>query len=117
MPPLQTIRANLILLRNKRGLTQDEIADYLRVDRSMISYYESGKRDIPLHHLEKLADLYNLELTDLVVGNTETQEASIAFAFRTDGLGTEDLKSIADFQRVIKNYLKMHRIKNDQEQK
>lgn len=117
MTPQQTIGANLALLRNKRGLTQDEIAEYLSVDRSMISYYESGKRDIPLHHLEKLADLYNLELTDLVEGNSESQEASVAFAFRTDGLGTDDLKSIADFQRVVKNYLKMQRIKNDEEQK
>lgn len=107
------IRKNLVTLRNKRGLSQEEVASYLKISRPLISYYENGERGIPLPHLEKLSDLYGVEVSDLMKdGNGEFQQANFAFAFRTNGLAESDLESIANFQKIVKNYLKLKSIKD-----
>lgn len=106
---------NIAALREKRGLNQEAVAGYLNVARPMVSYYESGERAIPLHHLEKLADLFCVDMSDLVSAEPQNQKVSRAFAFRTEGLEAIDLQSIGDFQKVVRNYLKMIRLKNEEE--
>jgi len=109
------IRKNLATLRSRRGLSQEEVAGYLNVSRPLISYYESGERPIPLSHLEKLSDLFGVEVSDLMNSESELQQANFAFAFRKNGLVQRDLQSIADFQRIVKNYLKLKLIKDGRE--
>jgi transcriptional regulator with XRE-family HTH domain len=99
-------------LRSRRGLSQEEVATYLKISRPLISYYESGEREIPLPQLEKLSDLYGVEVSDLMSNESEFQQANFAFAFRTNGLADTDLQSIADFQKIVKNYLKLKSIKD-----
>lgn len=106
------IRRNLATLRSKRGLSQEEVAAYLKISRPLISYYESGERAIPLPHLEKLSDLFGVEVSDLMSNDSDLQQANFAFAFRTTGLAESDLQSIADFQKIVKNYLKLKSIKD-----
>ncbi len=106
------IRMNLATLRSRRGLSQEEVATYLKISRPLISYYENGEREIPLPHLEKLSDLYGVEVSDLMSKESEFQQANFAFAFRTNGLAESDLQSIADFQKIVKNYLKLKSIKD-----
>jgi transcriptional regulator with XRE-family HTH domain len=106
------IRKNLSLLRSRRGLSQEEVAAYLKISRPLISYYENGEREIPLPHLEKLSDLYGVEVSDLMSDESAFQQANFAFAFRTNGLAESDLQSIADFQKIVKNYLKLKSIKD-----
>ncbi len=117
MTHYEIIGQNLAALREKRGLSQEEAASYLGVSRPVISYYETAQREIPLLHLEKLGDLFGVEVADLMLEpQSLEQQASIAFAFRTDGLTTSDLQGIADFQKIVKNYLKMKSISNEEEQ-
>lgn len=112
----ETIGKNLAFLREKRGLSQEEVAIYLGVKRPVISYYETAEREIPLSHLENLADLFCVEVADLTAEETSPeQQASFAFAFRTDGLTAADLHCIASFQKVVKNYLKMKHLSNEKE--
>lgn len=106
------IRKNLATLRSRRGLSQEEVAAYLKISRPLISYYENGEREIPLPYLEKLSDLYGVEVSDLVSEESEFQQANFAFASRTNGLAESDLQSIADFQKIVKNYLKLKSIKD-----
>lgn len=103
----EIIGKNLAALREIRKLSQDEVAAFLGVSRPLVSYYENGQRPISLPHLEKLSDLFGVEVSDLMEESTANQQANLAFAFRTDGLSVEDLNSIGDFQKVVKNYLKM----------
>lgn len=57
-------------LREDHDLVQKEVAAYLNIDQRVYSTYETGKREIPTHHLLQLALLYHtsidylLELTD-----------------------------------------------------
>ncbi|MGN0994438.1 MAG: helix-turn-helix domain-containing protein [Butyricicoccus sp.] len=54
-------------LREDHDLTQKEVAAVLGIDQRVYSNYETGKREIPVHHLVKLADFYRVT-TDYLLG-------------------------------------------------
>ncbi len=54
-------------LREDADLKQKEIAAILGIDQRVYSNYETGKREIPVHLLIKLADYYNTT-TDYILG-------------------------------------------------
>lgn len=49
-------------LREDADLTQTQIATLLNISQVAYSYYEIGKRSIPLELLCKLADYYNTSI-------------------------------------------------------
>ena len=53
-------------VRDVVGLTQQNVADALGLDRSTYSYYETGKTEPNIRGLKILAKLYNLTIDDLV---------------------------------------------------
>lgn len=68
---------NLIDLRNSNGYTQEKVADFLGINRFTYSSIESGKRDLTVKELEKLAMLYNMpvaELLDMPRNNEKFQQ-------------------------------------------
>ena len=105
-----SVAGNLLALRQRHGLTQESLANYLGVARPTISYYETGERNIPLEHLEKLANFFGIDTYDLLEENTENQQSMVAFAFRADELNSEDMNGIAAFRKVVRNYLKMKEV-------
>lgn len=56
-------------MREDRDHTQQQVADYLNMHRSVYRRYESGEREIPVWAVMKLADLYNTS-TDYLLGRT-----------------------------------------------
>ena len=56
-------------LRIDHDLTQQNIADYLAVQREVYRRYEKGTRTIPIDLLIKLADYYHTSI-DYLVGRT-----------------------------------------------
>ena len=62
-------------LREDSDRKQVELATYLSVDQSTYSDYESGKINVPIEQLIKIADLYDVSL-DYLVGREgrETQK-------------------------------------------
>ena len=58
----QSLRA----ARERKGRTQTEIATVLGMTQSQYARYELGKREMPLHYLIALADLYEISLDELV---------------------------------------------------
>ena len=51
-------------LRNKQGLTQEELADRCGLHRTYISDVELGKRNISLENIERIAISLNRTLSD-----------------------------------------------------
>lgn len=47
-------------IREDKDLTQTEIAKALGMKYQQYQNYESGKREIPLHHLKTLCKFYNI---------------------------------------------------------
>jgi transcriptional regulator with XRE-family HTH domain len=106
----KVIGDNIKAYREKFGYSQENLANCLGVDRSIISHYENGNREISIIHLNKLADLFANEVEDLIEENSIERNANIAFAFRREGMDNQDLNSIASFQKVVKNYLKITKL-------
>ena len=57
-------------LREDVGYTQAYVAKLLKTSRQYYSDYECEKYELPLHHLEFLADLFNVS-TDYILGRTK----------------------------------------------
>ena len=57
-------------LREDHDLKQVNIANVLGITQTQYSRYETGKREIPVHHLITLADYYE-ESVDYIVGRTK----------------------------------------------
>lgn len=53
-------------MRIEKGLTQQQVSDYLLCDQSLYSKYERGERDIPLAIIVKLARLYETSVDYLL---------------------------------------------------
>lgn len=62
---LQRIR----ILRKKSDLTQQQVAAFLGTTQSMYARYERGANELPIHHLQKLRELYQVS-ADYLLGNT-----------------------------------------------
>lgn len=98
-------------LREKYGYTQDKVADYLGMkNREMISFYESEEREVPLEVLEKLSDLFGVELDVFFVDNIDEALAEVVFAFRKDDFDGDDMDNMAAFGKIVKNYLKINNL-------
>ena len=57
-------------LREDHELKQKEIAAFLGIDQRVYSNYETGRREIPVHLLLKLAEYYHTS-TDYILGLTD----------------------------------------------
>ena len=54
-------------LREDRDLTQQNIADLLKIGRTMYRRYETGEPEIPVRHLKVLCSVYGVT-SDYVLG-------------------------------------------------
>ncbi|MCL2195772.1 MAG: helix-turn-helix domain-containing protein, partial [Oscillospiraceae bacterium] len=60
-------------LRRRNGLTQQQVADFLHIDRSTYAYYESGRTKISVEALLHLARLYQITLGQIVGENAPAE--------------------------------------------
>lgn len=60
-------------MREDFDMTQAQIAEVLGIQQTVYSRYERGFQTIPLEHLLKLADYYNVSL-DFLTGRTNNQK-------------------------------------------
>ncbi len=63
--------SNLRFLRKQKGITQNDLADQLDVQRTMISAYEDGRSEPKLATLKKLAELLEVGLEEILEHDIE----------------------------------------------
>ena len=71
-------------LREDNDKTQQEIADYLETSQTMYARYERGANELPIRHLIKLADYYNVS-TDYILCRTDKKAFSWHLKVKTKG--------------------------------
>lgn len=59
-------------LRTERGITQEQLASMLKVSRSTIGMYESGKREPDFETSEAIADIFNVDM-DYLTGRSDIE--------------------------------------------
>lgn len=65
------VNENLRFCREKRGITQEEVAEKLYTSKSFVSQLESGKIKIPLERAMQIADILDCSLDELVGRNAK----------------------------------------------
>lgn len=63
---MKYLASNLRLLRKQKGITQNNLADQLNVQRTMISAYEDGRSEPKLLTLGKLCDVLEVGMEELL---------------------------------------------------
>ncbi|MBQ2115051.1 MAG: helix-turn-helix transcriptional regulator [Lachnospiraceae bacterium] len=61
-------------LREDNDKTQQEIADMLGTSQTMYARYERGANELPIRHLIKIAQYYNVS-TDYLLGLTKEKSS------------------------------------------
>lgn len=64
--------------RHECGLTQQQVADRLKIERSTYTYYETGKTKPDINTLIKIAKVYNISYTKLLEGIEAELEEAVA---------------------------------------
>lgn len=65
------MKTRLKNLREDHDISQKQLSDLLNVSQVAYSYYEIGKRSIPLELLSQLADYYNTSVDYLLFRTDE----------------------------------------------
>ena len=78
----------LILYRERNNKSEDDLANYLGIQKKAYKRYESGEREPSLDKLYKLAYLYNCKVDDFI--NVDEKFA----VKREDVLSTRDLDNL-----------------------
>ena len=58
---------NLKILRSRKGVTQQQVADFLGINRVSYTDFENGKTNIKPEYLAKLSDYYGVSI-DVILG-------------------------------------------------
>ena len=92
---------NLKYIRQQRGISQQELADKLNLDRSTISRWENDEMDITVGNAIQLADYFNIPLEDftskdLSISNNLKMfdELELLFSKNKDILTDDDKETI-----------------------
>ena len=67
------LASNLRFLRKQKNITQNDLADQLDVQRTMISAYEDGRSEPKLVTLQKLAEIFEAGVEELLDHDIENQ--------------------------------------------
>lgn len=109
----ESIGQRLKAVREQLGFTQSQVADFLKVKRENISYYETGSRPIDTLTLSKLANLYGYSLSYFVGSEEAKSQPIVATAFRAHDLSPDDLNIIAWVKKFTTNLSTINKIVGD----
>ncbi len=88
-------------LREESMITQEQLAQYLGVDRFMIGKMENGTESLNISLMEKICSLFGCSEAYLM--GEEDGHIPLDFAFRSSGIRAEDLESVAAVNRIAMN--------------
>lgn len=128
---LYMLTKNLKYLREESGLSTKTIAELIGVTEDAYIDYESESADerMNINALETLSDLYNIEKYDLLTTDFEKCDKLQLIRFKKENresdaammhrggleIPASDLKEIAHFHHIAKNYEKMDRLLKSEE--
>jgi transcriptional regulator with XRE-family HTH domain len=67
--------SNLRFLRKQKGLTQEQLADKLAINRAMIGSYEESRAEPKYELLQRMAYLFKVSIHDMIDSDMEKQFA------------------------------------------
>ena len=96
-------------LRLKSGLTQQQMADALKLSRSTVGMYENGEREPSFEILETIADYFNVDMNYLIGNKDYSQVITPDYYYNKDAsaaaqflLENPEYKVLFDASRKVK---------------
>lgn len=77
---MEEIGKKIAALRQKTNTTRKELSALLGVSVQCLSLWESGKRGVPLKNLQKLADFFNVSVSEFLTSDTENLKGACSTA-------------------------------------
>ncbi|MFH1422135.1 MAG: helix-turn-helix transcriptional regulator [Planctomycetota bacterium] len=96
---LQLLGGRIKEERKKRGLTQEKLAELSGVSNTFISFIESGNKNASLKTIKKIADVFQISLSDLF------GEMTIPKKSKPDKTANKFLYLIQDESSATKEFL------------
>lgn len=84
----EEIAERIVAAREKKGLSQENAAQQLGINKYEYQDYESGKIDIPVSAILRIASLYEVEVAALLTGEGP-KEQNYAVTRRGEGVSVE----------------------------
>ena len=102
----EEIGKKIKILRKTRGLTQQQLADKLRVKRATISNYEIGRRSPHIKELEDIAEALGVNLEYFGFGGSAAVDliARAKVLFESDAPAEEKAQA---YKEIIRLYLQI----------
>ena len=91
---------NLKIARERKGISQKDLAERIGVAKSTYSLYESGNREPNVQTIKKIADILNVSADELLGINEEP--IALAAHFDGDEYTEEELDEIRKFAEFVK---------------
>lgn len=92
---MEKFHEKLKKLRKEKGLTQQEVADLVHVDRVRITNWENGKREPNFENLSMLACIFDVSIDFLLSENLEvSKERYLKFKKEKKKVFSERLKEL-----------------------
>lgn len=88
-------------LRKESKITQEQLAQYLGVDQSLITKLENGTRSLNVTLIDKICSLFGC--TEMYLLGEDEEHIPLNFAFRANGIQAEDLEGIAAVNKIVMN--------------
>jgi transcriptional regulator with XRE-family HTH domain len=107
MITLEALGNKIKLLRERFGFSQEYTAEYLGVNRQAVIAIESGKRKVDSFELFKMAELFDVDVKDLIL-NDNVQFSSFKDAVlllrKKEQLSDHERKALIEFQQICEDY-------------
>ena len=100
--------------RTMSGLTQQQVADVLGLDRSTYAYYESGKTTPEIKSVNKLLKIFNISYYELM---DETDPTTVSVSDPSVSDNDEDKLHIFDLSKSEKKLVIYFRVLSPNQQK
>ena len=101
---MNNISKNIKKLRLENGYTQSELAEKLNVTHQTISSYETGRTLPDINILSKLAEIYNVNIEELLYSSESEQKKltnSIKITAIVSGILAVMIQTVADIICII----------------
>ena len=94
-------------LRKTKGLTQQDLANLLGVQRATVSNYEIGRRSPHLKELQRIAQLLGVSLEYFGVSSNEARDliARAKIVFDDDNISHDEKANV--YKEIMRLYLDM----------
>ena len=94
-------------MRTKRGITQDDLAQFLDLSKGQVSNLENGRRNLSLRQLEKICEFFKVDMSYFFM--VETSDSCLdliekaRILFNSNELSSEEKEDL--FTSIMRVYL------------